>query len=477
VAALIFIAFYGKVSVPPHSATCSARRFLKHNAPQSDKALMNTTIATVISVCCRKDIKTWELVSHAITRYINAESFKVIVPKNEVAAFRNITCKEIEVVSENEELKDIDIYATAAKLGSKKRAGWYYQQLLKIHSLSQTSHDAINVIWDADTLPLKPLNFIAEDGRLIFYTSDEHHQPYFDHIKHTLHLNKIITTSFIAQCFPAKTAWVKSYLTALEQYNNCSWIDAILLHINKEEPYGFSEYESMGTYFTHNFMQQMIFSNAKWERFGNSKLGIKNLSPEAAQNLSKTIDYISFENWDVADRMPELGPNKTVAGFFGAYFSNTSTKTVIQVGTANPSIPEDIQRQLNDETVCNLKYILIEPSKDICATLHDHAFYKKHIAVITARCGNNAAKSVNTSERAISIADISYAKDNKNLVIIITDTNDILSVLHGMNWRFPPKHIFINTALLYADTAQNFLFAKGYKYICGTDYKFYLLAK
>jgi hypothetical protein len=62
------------------------------------------------------------------------------------------------------------------------RAGWYYQQLLKLYAFKVIQNLSENfIIVDSETVFLNNVSFVQDD-KLLFATSTENHQPYFDHI-------------------------------------------------------------------------------------------------------------------------------------------------------------------------------------------------------------------------------------------------------------------------------------------------------
>lgn len=72
----------------------------------------------------------------------------------------------------------------------KPRFGWYYQQLLKLYA-----HQVIRnlstyyVIWDSDTVLLKPTPFFHDDYgevRALFAISPEYNPPYMEHMQRLL---------------------------------------------------------------------------------------------------------------------------------------------------------------------------------------------------------------------------------------------------------------------------------------------------
>lgn len=75
-------------------------------------------------------------------------------------------------------------------LANTSRAGWYFQQLLKLYA-----HRCIKdllpcyVIWDSDTVLLKPTPFFHNDYgevRALFAISPEYNPPYMEHMKRLL---------------------------------------------------------------------------------------------------------------------------------------------------------------------------------------------------------------------------------------------------------------------------------------------------
>lgn len=81
-------------------------------------------------------------------------------------------------------------------LFSKK--GWYLQQFLKMgFAMSEYSEDYY-LIWDADTLPVRKIDFF-HDNKVLFCLKDEYHIPYFDTLKKIIGQSKAISQSFIAE--------------------------------------------------------------------------------------------------------------------------------------------------------------------------------------------------------------------------------------------------------------------------------------
>jgi hypothetical protein len=256
-------------------------------------------IDKVISVCTLKDISVWPIAAEYILNYIDASEYEVIVPEKEVLQFRAVTPNIFRVVSEELYVRQIH-ELLKSKFNSKNigRYGWYLQQFIKLAALMEAKDSENYLIWDADTVPLKPLTFTSNDG-FFYYKGNEYHSPYFQAINQLLGLEKIVPYSFIAQCFPVKGQWMHEFRTFVERRNNVSWLEAIVQTTNFQESSGFSEYETLGTFFSHKYPDKIHFSTRSWLRFGNSALGgIENLHDPFSKFLLAPFDHASFEVWD-----------------------------------------------------------------------------------------------------------------------------------------------------------------------------------
>jgi hypothetical protein len=264
------------------------------------KKLTTLELDIVISVCCLRDAETWKIASQYIVRNILAERYKVFVPDNEVEAFKVITASPFEVVGESIYTKNFS-EKLRERLPKKiqDQFGWYLQQLIKLAALSHYNEYEVALIWDADTIPLRQLNFIDSNGSLVYYKSDESHSPYFDTVDRLLGLKKNVNFSFISQSFVIRNHWMKKFIIDIESKHNTFWIDAILDAIDFQEGNGFSEYETLGTFISHYFSKEAAFSDRKWLRTGNSEIGdIAFLEFKASKIKLNPYDFVSFEKWD-----------------------------------------------------------------------------------------------------------------------------------------------------------------------------------
>ncbi|SNX29098.1 hypothetical protein SAMN06295945_1462 [Polynucleobacter meluiroseus] len=263
---------------------------------------MKPHIDQLISVCSKKDAATWKIASPYIAKNISSSIYSVIVPEDEIEFFKNISPSSFNVIGESL-LADQFSGEIKSRLSEKTKSqyGWYLQQFLKLAAANDCLPNETVLIWDADTIPLKPLTFMDEKSRLIFYQSDEYHQPYFDFISRLLGLEKKVAFSFIAQCFVMKAAWLQQFCNELEIKYQKPWIKVLLENINFDEGNGFSEYETLGTYFSYHYADSIAFTKNKWLRLGNSTVGSAVfLSPKLIKKKLSLYDFVSFEKWDKA---------------------------------------------------------------------------------------------------------------------------------------------------------------------------------
>jgi hypothetical protein len=260
--------------------------------------IMQNNISQFVSVCHSKNADVWKIASKYIIKNIKSINYSVIVPDSEVELFKSISHPRFNVIEESKYLTDFKYFDKIIPHNYLWRKGWYIQQYLKLAFSKDFNDNEIILIWDADTIPLKKLNFINKKGKLLFYTGIEFHKPYFTHIKNTLNLNKTIEGSFISQCMPLKASWVHHLYKELENKHKMKWDYVLFSNIDYSQVSGFSEYETLGTYFFYHFPNEVQLIKNKWSRYGNDFTnGLRTLNPILIYFLSLRFDYISFEAW------------------------------------------------------------------------------------------------------------------------------------------------------------------------------------
>lgn len=253
-------------------------------------------IDNVICVCMRRDLPTFAVAARYIAENIEAGHYRVVVPEADLALFSEAVSSPFQVISEEiySELRD----CLKARMGPHRdKFGWYFQQFIKISELMRGSPNSLNLIWDADTVPLKLLTFERE-GKVLYYHGHEHHQPYFELIESLTGLQKQVRSSFIAQCFPSRSGWVRAFVADIEKNNGRPWYEALCDHIDFSQDAGFSEYETLGTFQYARFNGEMAFNDHLWSRYGNSQFGGIEKLKQYDRKLARRYDFIAYEAWD-----------------------------------------------------------------------------------------------------------------------------------------------------------------------------------
>lgn len=311
----------------------------------------------------------------------------VIVPSSQIKMFeRNLLGSRLEVFSEDDfvdtrtrkEIK-LGLHAT----GMDHRYGWYLQQFIKLNALQHFSHYQRLLIWDADTIPTRPIRFFSGEGQPILFSGKENHKPYFDFIWRAFELGKAHNQSFISQSFPITKSQIIDFFEFISKDGD--WVDRCIRNIDFSEGSGFSEYELLGTVVYR--ASTPLWQSGKWTRGGNAIC-----DPSALMNrplgraLSILYDFMAFESWAVSARESFLWRSRQLFSVIGSLLSAASTrhatggaektsagseellnsilergvKTVIQVG-ANDGVQSDPLRKhlLVDGRI--QKAVLIEP--------------------------------------------------------------------------------------------------------------------
>lgn len=256
--------------------------------------------------------------SQELPRCIESQSYCVYVPDQEVDLFKSVTNPAVSIHPESSVIgafsNTVKNYLTQK---NKNRTGWYIQQFIKLAAIARHSKGATVLIWDADTIPLKPLVF-QHNKRLMFYRGEEHRESYFAFTERALGLKKGAAYSFIAQCMPVQVDWLHALIGRLELHTTLGWMDALLNHIDPSEPAGFSEYETIGTFVLNNYPDAYCITDRAWYRNGTSLVGgPKKLNSRILKGLSTQFDYISFEHWD----QPHKIKNKIAIQYRRLYYT------------------------------------------------------------------------------------------------------------------------------------------------------------
>jgi hypothetical protein len=167
-------------------------------------------------------------------------------------------------------LREIQAYFTN-RTGSPQRAGWYFQQFLKM-AISQQAEIADHyLIWDSDTIMLQPVNFFDDKGSVLVNAKSENHKPYFQTITQILSIEKQVKFSFISEHLMVNKRYMSQLIDALQtRAAATSWVEYVLNSVADKDinASGFSEYETYGNFVCLNYPGHLQQRSLKSTRFG-----------------------------------------------------------------------------------------------------------------------------------------------------------------------------------------------------------------
>ena len=103
----------------------------------------------------------------------------------------------------------------------------------------------------------------------------------------------------MAQSFGVKGRWFGEFIKAIELGKKSTWINIIIDNIDFKKHSAFSEYETLGTFISHNYQNEIYEIHNEWYRFGNSTFGnIKKIDTPFMRFIFARYDFVSFEYWD-----------------------------------------------------------------------------------------------------------------------------------------------------------------------------------
>lgn len=250
----------------------------------------------VIIPIAEKDVDIVKINLEYIKKNISPRKI-VIIANNKIKNY--FVNEEVDFLDENEVIEGLNfarIYEILKKKSAEKRTGWYFQQFLK-YAYANLCEEEYYITWDADTIPIRKINFFNENNKFIFSLKSEFNKPYFDTIEKLFGYEKVIKESFIAEHMVFKKKYVLELINKISGLDESHlWFETILESIKEEDiaKAGFSEFETYGTFVYRNYPDSYCTREIKALRNGQI---IFNDCPEAdvLEWISKKYETISFE--------------------------------------------------------------------------------------------------------------------------------------------------------------------------------------
>jgi hypothetical protein len=254
----------------------------------------------IVTTCRAYDLPVFEIAVRKIHLHLPVKSVCVIAPARDCRKMRRRLGGQAQIIPEDEFIPDMNIHQLRrlAMFGFPKNAGWYFQQLLKLQFAFVEPEDDFYLIWDADTIPLRPMRFFDSAGRMLLTKAMEYHAPYFETYRRLFNAEPNREFSFIAQHMPVQKSIVREMLERIgrQTAGNEGWAWKIMRSLPQmNDLHLFSEFETCGHYLKNFHPAQVAFAERTWWRFGSDFTGGKIPSELDLEILAHDYEFVSFE--------------------------------------------------------------------------------------------------------------------------------------------------------------------------------------
>jgi len=243
----------------------------------------------------------------ASTREIAAlwdpQRITVAVPSADVKSVKVGLGPAVEVIDENAILKGFDRESFRSRPipHFPRSFGWYLQQFLKIEYCRQSGAQHC-LVWDADTVPLVPLEFLDSDKRIFLTAAKEFHKPYFHTIEELFGVPAPSKTSFISQHMFVDCSAMRSMCRLIEEHHAVGhWTDALgrILEKHPDRANLFSEYETYANYMLLFEPNKVVTRELCWSRCESQRTWAVPRR-QLAEARSAGLSFAAYESKDVA---------------------------------------------------------------------------------------------------------------------------------------------------------------------------------
>jgi hypothetical protein len=258
---------------------------------------------TVFAPCRARDLPVLEIVARWLPQTVPLKEFVVVVPDVDRDRVQRRLGKLARVLPENGFVPGVTVAALRPLplQGFPMAAGWYFQQMLKLQFAFVEPEDDYFLIWDADTVPLRPMRFFDEQGRMLLTRAAEHHAAYFDTYRRLLGEEPNREFSFIAQHMLVQKSVCREMLARIEAHlpGDENWAWKLMRALPTRGYNLFSEYETYGHYLKNHYPERFQVIERPWRRADSHKSGCPVPTERQLRALAQDYDLAAFERASV----------------------------------------------------------------------------------------------------------------------------------------------------------------------------------
>lgn len=272
----------------------------KTNADAASGSKMSDRPLQVLAACTLRDLPVLEITARYLRETIPLRKLHVVAPDADCKKMQRILGNDVSLIPENEFIPGMTLGKLRALKapGFPKSAGWYFQQFLKLQFCFIEPEDDFYLIWDADTVPLRPMHFFDSEGKMLLTNADENHAAYFETYRRLFGDDPHREFSFIAQHMLVQKSIAREMLATIEQHvpGDDGWAWKIMRSLPTDQGMNlFSEYETYGHYLKTHYPDKAHFIERKWLREFPKRMVQGIPSEKKLADLSKQYDYVAFE--------------------------------------------------------------------------------------------------------------------------------------------------------------------------------------
>jgi hypothetical protein len=254
----------------------------------------------VFSTCRARDLPVLEMAARRLPRMIPFLRLNVVAPDADCARMERRLGGAVRVIPEEGFIPGMTLrrLRQLQAPGFPGMAGWYFQQFLKLQCAFVDPEDDYYLIWDADTVPLRPMRLFNGGDRMLLTMADEDHKPYFETYRRLFAEDPRREFSFIAQHMIVQKSVAREMLAEVERNipGGESWAWKIMAALPADlGPHVFSEYETYGHFIKNRHPERVQFIRRAWLREPTFQHGRPAPTEQELRDLAKNYDYAAFE--------------------------------------------------------------------------------------------------------------------------------------------------------------------------------------
>lgn len=253
----------------------------------------------VVTACRVRDLPVLQIAVARLRQFIPFGGVNVLAPDRDCARIASRLRGQVKVIPESNFVPGMTIEQVRGFQiqGFPQAAGWYFQQLLKLQFACVDPEDDYYLIWDADTVPLRPLRFFNPAGQMLLTKAEEYHPPYFATYRSLFGSEPNREFSFIAQHMLVQKSVAREMMSRIEQHvpGTGNWASKLLSALPSTGKNLFSEYETYGHYLKNYHPDRVVFVERPWQRLITHYTGRPIPKEKELQDLARHYEYAAFE--------------------------------------------------------------------------------------------------------------------------------------------------------------------------------------